>query len=89
VKTNFTSSRGGAGRPDVENSNRWKQASENTPAAGDGRSGKVRNKPVRFQKRLRAADYIPLLFCTEEYHKPYSGCNQNIKSHSQVFTKFL
>jgi hypothetical protein len=43
---------------------------------GDGRSGKARNKPVRFQKRLREADCILLLFRTVEYHKPYSGCNR-------------
>jgi hypothetical protein len=36
----------------------------------------TRNKPIRFQKRLQAADYILLLFCTVEYHKTNSGCNQ-------------
>ena len=62
-------------RPDVGNSNRWKEASQNMPAAVDG-SGKARNKPVLFQKRLWAADYILPLFCTVKYHKPYPWCNQ-------------
>jgi len=70
VKTHFKLALGGAGRADVGNSNRWKQAIQNTPAAGGGRSGKARNKPFLFQKRLSAADYILPLFCTVQYHKP-------------------
>jgi hypothetical protein len=37
------------------------------------RSGKVRNKLVRFQKRLRTADYILFLFCATDIEQLIAG----------------